>query len=200
MLLCVGWMADAQPSTGQTTGVGPGSDDHFGRCREIRDAATRLRCYEDAGPTGSQKLDPNGLGNWRLVRTPDPGGGQDAVSIMRTADVTRSDLDFAGLMVRCREGNAEVLVVLVRPIPPRAHPTVVIGVAGKKAEFIGTVVPPGEAVLLPTDASAMAAGSWQTATELTAEVEDQQGPIHGTVSLSGLGAAFRTLLANCPSH
>src|SRR5437899_1091146 len=51
------------------------------------------------------------MGGWRLVRTPNPRGGADAVSIMRTADSSRSDIDLAGMAVRCGEIGAEVLVV-----------------------------------------------------------------------------------------
>jgi hypothetical protein len=117
---------------------------------------------------------------------------------MQTADIARSDLGLAGLMLRCGENSTELLVVLVQPIPPRAHPKVMVSASGKSAEFTATVVPPGVAVLLPQGASALAAGPWQSATELAVEVDDDQGPIRGIVSLAGLGAAFRTLLSNCP--
>jgi hypothetical protein len=151
------------------------------------------------GENFERKPLPGTPGPWRLVRTPNPAGGRDAVSIMRTADTVRSDLEFAGLMLRCSENNAEVLIVLVRPIPPRAHPKVIVNFNGRSAEFTAVVVPPGAAVLLPSAATILAAGAWQSAPELAVTVDDEQGPIRGTVSLAGLSAAFHTLRENCPS-
>src|SRR5262245_14711786 len=57
--------------------------------------ATTILLAIAAGPAMTQ-----GIGTWRLVRTPDPRGGSEAVSIMQTADVSRSDIDFAGVMLR----------------------------------------------------------------------------------------------------
>ena len=57
-------------------------------------------------------------GGWRFVRTPNPRGGADAISIMHIADLTRSDLDLAGLTIRCSKGGTELVVVLLRPLPP----------------------------------------------------------------------------------
>ena len=124
---------------------------------------------------------------------------------MKTADVTKSDIDLAGLMLRCGESNIEVLVVLVRPLPPRARPKVTVTVGGRTTSFIASVVPPGAELLLPLEATALASGPWQAAPELSVEVgavegDDQPTPIQGVVSLAGLGAALPRLQANCPSQ
>src|SRR5271168_4825245 len=72
------------------------------RCLAIADSAVRLRCFESAAtdrqkpPRPDGPVKPRETGEWRLVRSPDPRGGPDAVSIMHTADVSRSDPDFAG--------------------------------------------------------------------------------------------------------
>src|SRR5580704_8758076 len=125
-------------------------------CRTIADAAARLRCFEEAiakpsnPPVMKPAAKPNpGIGTWRLVRTPNPSKGGDTVSIMRTADIVKSDIDLAGLMLRCAQTNFEVIIVLVRPLPPRAHPKVTVGTGGSGVEFTATVVPPGAEVLLP---------------------------------------------------
>ena len=52
-------------------------------------------------------------------------GGEDAVSVMHTADPFRSDPDFAGLTLRCAETGTEVLVILLQTLSPRAKPQVV---------------------------------------------------------------------------
>jgi len=49
---------------------------------------------------------------------------------MKSANTTGSDQDIAGLMLRCGEGaTTQVLVVLIEPLPLRAHPKVTV-VAG----------------------------------------------------------------------
>jgi hypothetical protein len=217
-LLYLGIIAAAGGGVGQAPGQPvAGPDSNFERCRAIIEDAARLRCYEAAtsnpgkaplpqnpSPTPGPTVGP-GTGPWRLVRTSNPAGGREAVSVMKTADLTKSDIDFAGLMLRCGDGNIEVLIVLVRPLPPRAHPKVTVTVGSKTTEFIATVVPPGAEVLLPQEASFLASGPWQAAAELAVEVgavegDDQPTPIQGVISLAGLGAALARLQANCASQ
>jgi hypothetical protein len=207
VLLCLGVIAAVGSAVGETFGQQPRPNSNIERCRSITDEAARLRCYEAETsqpsilppPTAS----PATAGPWPLVRTPNPAGGRDAVSVLKTADITKSDIDFAGLMLRCGEHNIEVLVVLVRPLPPRAHPRVAVTTGGKMIDFTASVVPPGAEVLLPPEATALAFGPWQTASELAVEVgategDDQPSPIRGVILLAGLGAALAQLQANCP--
>jgi hypothetical protein len=207
VLLCLGMITAVDPAVGQTFGQQPGPDSNFERCRSIADDAARLHCYEAETSQPSNRAPPTAglapVAPWPLVRTPNPAGGRDAVSVLKTADITKSDIDFAGLMLRCGGHNIEVLVVLVRPLPPRAHPRVAVTTGGKQIEFIASVVPPGAEVLLPPEATALASGPWQTAAELSVEVgavegDDQPSPIRGVISLAGLGAALAQLQANCP--
>lgn len=176
--------------------AGPAPDD-LERCRVITEDAARLRCFKSI--MGQRwTANPAALGEWRLVRTHGPQGEPDTVSIMHTADMGRSDLDLAGLMLRCRDNGAEVLIILVRSLSPRARPDVTITVAGQATRFSATVVPPLTAVLLPPEAAEMAKGSWQTAAEISIEITDAQGPIKGVIPLTGLKAAYDALMANCP--
>jgi hypothetical protein len=192
----------------------------FEHCRTIADDAARLRCYEGAtsqppaaapsqSPAAATPLPPavappqassTGAGNWRLVRTPNPAGGPDAVSITQTADITKSDLDLAGLMLRCGQTGVEVLVVLVEPLPPRAHPKVSVSTGGAALDLPATVVPPGALILLPQDASVLANGPWQNAAELTIDVEDSSERVKGVVPVAGLSSALPKLMANCAAH
>lgn len=192
------------PTSAQTSSP-PRMVEDVARCRAIAEDAARLRCFEAA--TSKPPIKPQqfgtGMGTWRLVRTKDPGGGRDAVAIMQTADITKSDIDLAGLMLRCAETGVEVLVVLVRPLPPRAHPKVTVSAGNAKLDFGATVVPPGAAILLPKDATVPASGPWTGAPELFVQVEVGQtdGDAYstkGTIPLAGLGAALATLRANCP--
>jgi hypothetical protein len=172
-------------------------------CPIIEDVASRTRCYKRFGlklAQNSAQGGPIADDAWRLVRTLDPTGGRDAVSITRTADISKSDLEFAGLMLRCGEKSVEVLVVLVRAFPPRAHPKVKLAAGTSIIELTASVVPPDVLLLLPNDATALATGAWQAATELTVTVEDQQGAIRGFIPLMGLGHALTQLRSNCPAR
>jgi hypothetical protein len=137
---------------------------------------------------------------WRLLRAPDPRGGPDAVSIAKTADISRSDPDFAGLMLRCGVLGTELLVIVVEPRPPRTRPWVKISVAGAEARFESTIAPPFTALLLPGDAAALLTARRQSAAEVAVEVEGDRAPIHGIVPLAGLEPALHELAANCRSQ
>ena len=47
-------------------------------------------------------------GGWRLLRTPNPYGGADAVSITHTAELARSDPDFTRGRPLARSASAAV--------------------------------------------------------------------------------------------
>ena len=189
------------------TSAGTDLDSKIAACRAIADDAARLRCYEAATSASSTVPAPPAptsvpvstpaAGSWRLVRTPNPAGGRDAVSIMQTADIAKSDIDLAGLMIRCGETNLETLVVLVTPLPPRARPKITMSAGGTSSEFTGTIVPPGAEVLLPTEASLLVSGAWKARPELAVRIESESDRVNGVVPLAGLDAALPNLTANC---
>jgi hypothetical protein len=156
----------------------------------------------DSGRAGGAErgLSSELAGGWRLVRTHNPNGGADAISITHIADTSRSDLDLAGLMVRCGETNAEVIIVLIRALPFRVRPHVALGKPGNETQFEATVAPPGTAVLLPRDATTLVSGPWQALEELFIRIDDGQSTIRGVVKLEGLEAAFKELQASCAAH
>ena len=134
---------------------------------------------------------------WRLLRTANPRGGPDAISMSHTADTLRSDLELAGLMLRCSEKGPDVVIVVVSPFPPRAHPRVTIGADGKELQFEASVVSPGAELLLPAEAAHLAAGAWQSAHELVIKVSSQDQSFGGVIPIDGLGEAFVKLSASC---
>jgi hypothetical protein len=181
----------------------PGQDisSDLRRCLAITDSAARLRCLETAAASRQEQPQPRlgEAGGWRLLRTPDPRGGPDAVSIMHTADMLRSDPDFAGLMLRCAEDGIDVLVIVVAPRPPRARPQVKFGPPGHEANYQATVVPPFTALLLPKDATSLVSGLRGTASaDLSIEINDESPAVGGTVALAGLRPALEGLKASCP--
>ena len=154
---------------------------------------------DNAGGT-EQALSSELAGGWRFVRSRNPNGGADAISIMHVADTSRSDLDLAGLMIRCSEASTEIVIVLLPALPFRTRPHVTLGKPGNENQFEATVAPPGTAVLLPRDATTLVSGPWQTLEDLFIRIDDGQSTIHGVVKLAGLAAAFKKLQASCAAH
>ena len=136
---------------------------------------------------------------WRLLRTANPRGGPDAVSISHTADVTRSDLDLAGAMLRCSPTRIEFLIVTVTLFSPKVAPEVTISAGGREWRFAGHVVPPGAELLLPSEATSLASGAWQSAGEINVKVTSNEQSFAGVIPLVGLSEALPTLAANCPA-
>ena len=170
-------------------------------CRGLTDPTAKLRCYEsltppDLGlPSSGSLLSPTSqnIGRWRLLRTPNPRGGSEAVSITRTGELSGSDPDFAGLMIRCGDTDLEVLVVLVKALSFRAHPRVSIG----GSSFEGTVAPPGSIILLPLELGMLARQSWPSMKSLSIEIADGAAVTKGLVLLDDLDPALKTLSAAC---
>jgi hypothetical protein len=118
---------------------------------------------------------------------------------MHTADISRSDTDLAGFMLRCSEGAIEALVIVVAPFPPRAHPRVRFGSPDQQKDFEANVVPPFTALLLPREATSLAAAlDASGADALAIEVDRENRPIRGAIALAGLRPALERLTASCP--
>ena len=136
-------------------------------------------------------------GGWHLIRTKNPNGGPDAVSVSHTANVIRSDLDFAGVMLRCGQKDIEVIVVAVTPFSPRAKTEVTVRVDAQEWRFAAQVIPPGAELQLPVEAARLASGSWRSARELTVQVVSQEQSFTGVVGIEGIGEALAALRAYC---
>jgi hypothetical protein len=152
---------------------------------------------EETGPNPDERGSTMDFGSsWRLVQTPRRDGPGE-VSIAQTADATRSDVDLAGLMLRCSNAGFDVLVIFLKPFPPRAHPKVKLITGGNTMLLDGAVISPGAAILLPTEAVALVNGSWQSSSELAIEVDDGRTLVRGVISLAGLGPALSLLRSSC---
>ena len=145
-------------------------------------------------------LPPN-IGRWQLVRTPGPERVGETVSIMHTADALKSDPDFVGMMIRCREKSAlQIGFIVIRPFPPRTHPRVSISTGRSKIHLQASIVPPGNMVSLPDEAQVLAKGAWQSVNQMAVAIEGDGVKIHGVVPLENLAKAIALLQANCPEH
>jgi hypothetical protein len=143
---------------------------------------------------------PPNLADWHLLRSADPRGGPDAVSMMHTADTGRSDLDLAGLMLRCGEKRVDLAIVVVTPFPPRARPTVTISANGKEWQFDANVVSPGAELLLPNEAMSLVTGAWQSVHELSVRVLSPGQSVGGVIPIDGAANALSTLMTKCPAR
>ena len=136
-------------------------------------------------------------GGWHLIRTKNLNGGPDAVSISHTADVSRSDLDLAGVMVRCGEKEMELIVVAVTPFSPRAKPEVTVRADAREWRFKAQVIPPGAELQLPADTIRLAFASWQSARELKVDVASAEQSFAGVIPIEGMSQALAALGAYC---
>jgi hypothetical protein len=185
----------ADPTRAQ---IGP--DQAIESCRAIPDSEARLRCYERAIGSAAPASRTAVPSAWRLIRTPHPQGGRDAVSVMRTADLARSDIDLAGLMLSCADPGVDMLIVVVTPFAPRARPIVTVTADGRDWPFAATVVPPGAELRLPPEAASLAASVWQDTREMTVKISSDGSRVEGVIVTEGLGRALAALQANCPSR
>jgi hypothetical protein len=170
------------------------------RCAGIADASARIKCYQRAlgQPVSPSTVPPKPPDGWRLVRSRDPRGGPDAVSMMRTADTAVSDLEFAGVVLRCGEARPELRLVVLTPLPPRARPAVAIAAGAREMRFDATVIPPGAELLLPPDA--LADAPLRSAREISIRIDTAGSTIKGAVVIEGLDAALAALTVNCANR
>ena len=160
------------------------------------------RANADSGKSGTaeQASGSELAGGWHFVRTRNPNGGTEALSIMHAADTSRSDLDLVGIMIRCSGSGAEVVVVTLPALPFRSRPRVALGKTGDEIQFEAKVAPPGTAILLPKHATTLVSGPWQSLDDLFIRIDNDQSTIRGVVKLTGLEQAFKRLNASCPRH
>lgn len=155
-------------------------------------------CDEEASRLANARTQTTMLGDgWRLAKTRDASSSAEIVSIMRVADISKSDVNLAGLSLRCGQDGLQAILILLEPLPRSSHPFVIVKTDTKRSEFEATVTQGGEALLLPGLASTLAKGAWQTAPELSIEIAARPSPIRGTVPIRGLAAALNSLPQNC---
>jgi hypothetical protein len=181
----------------------PSVAEGFAKCKVIDDNQARLDCLKKLLAT-PVPVNPPAAGvedRWPLVVTPPPPGSgeHEAVSIMRTADTARSDPDLAGLMIRCQEKpGLQVLLALVRPLPPGAKRTVVVSPTTTPSTIHAEVSPFGTGIILPVEPSMFTTGQWRGLKELAVLIQDPEADIRGVIPLDGLAPALAKLSASCP--
>jgi hypothetical protein len=173
----------------------------FEKCKVISDDQTRLNCLKKLIPSPhSEAAATTTHESWRLVRTPNPKGGPEAVAVMRMADTAQSDPDLAGLMIRCAETpGPEVLLALVRPVPPRTKTDVIVALGTTQSVLHAQASAAGTALILPIEAATFTTGPWRGLKDLAVTIKHPEAEIRGTIPLDGAASAIAKLLASCPS-
>lgn len=192
VLLCAGLLMTTAP--GRAESVRPGTPN----CGSGISAEQRRRCDEEAFKqieSGSQSTQLEG--GWRLVKSKNPDGGADAVSVMHAVDSANSDTRLAGLSLQCGKGGIESVLIVLEPLSRSARPNVALIAGEKRAEFQASVIQGGLALLLPAEASKLAASDWQNASQLAVEIGTTPSAIRGTVPMAGLTTALRYLSQYC---
>jgi hypothetical protein len=182
--------------------AGPSED--FESCKAIKADQARLDCFKNLlsnSESGNPAVGEPSKDPWPLIKTPRPGGGADAIAVMRTADTSQSDPDLAGLMIRCGERpGLEIVLALIRPLPPRSKRDVaILSGAGQSILLHAESASPGTALALPIDATAFTTGDWRELKQLSLRILDPQGDIKGVIPLDGVGPAIAKLSVACPS-
>jgi hypothetical protein len=138
-------------------------------------------------------------GGWRLVKTPDPRGGPEAVSVLHAADTARSDANLAGLTFRCGQTGIETLLFMLEPLVRGSRYDVLVKSGSTETHFEAKALLGGVVLLLPPSATSLASGSWQAVPELSVDIAGPS-PIRGSVPVGGLSGALSALSQNCPAH
>src|SRR5258708_15101405 len=108
------FLAEAQPAPFDAQG-----------CSARSSPAEQQRCLKIFSERATSSSRANLLdGGWQLVRTTNPRGGPDTVSIMHTSDTAKSDLNLAGLTFRCGRLGIETLLVVRETPSPELRPLV----------------------------------------------------------------------------
>lgn len=168
-------------------------------CASIPDQAARARCLEQSGFAGEGKQAPVIAGGWRLLTTANTAGGADEVSLAHTPEASRSDPNLAGLMLHCRSGHVEVLLVVLEPYPPQATVEATVRLGKKSpAKYRADVAPSGLVLRLPDEAATPILSSTDEAAELLVQLAGGTTPItNGLIKLAGLAQALKTLKGLC---
>jgi hypothetical protein len=177
------------------------STDDFESCKAIAADQARLDCFKRLLSRDKPSEDRPSKDLWPLIKTPRPNGGGEAFAIMRAGDTTESDPDFAGLMIRCREQpGLEVVLALIRPLPPRSKRDVVILSGAGQPVLRAETAAPGTALILPIDGNALTTGDWRKLKQLSIKIIDPDGDIKGVVPLDGIGPAIARLTDACQAE
>ncbi|EJN09139.1 hypothetical protein PMI42_06896 [Bradyrhizobium sp. YR681] len=134
---------------------------------------------------------------WRLVKSRNPSGGGEIVSVMHAVDTAKSDVGLAGMSLRCGAIGPEVILILLDPVQTTGRLPVTLKTGSIKTQFEASVLQDGRAILLPLAATAVSNAAKRGTTEISITVDTQPQTINGIVPLTGLLSALNSLSVHC---
>jgi hypothetical protein len=96
-VICIYWMITTTAALCQDSGKPRKLNREVEHCDRIKDDRERMRCEKEEGSapsTNFSQQQPPEPGSWQLARTPNPAGGPESISIMKSANTTGSDQDI----------------------------------------------------------------------------------------------------------
>ena len=175
--------------------ISPSAAVEFVACGRGKPRKTRWSAETQAKPERWMPRVTSMLGE--LCAAPERTAEPSVSAILHTAEFERSDPRLAGLMLRCGRQGIETVIVVVEPFPPHARPQITLRTPGQEFRFVGTIIPTGAGIRLPSEATDLVTGSWRKARELEIKVTDGDAMIEGVVALTGLPEALQSLNAEC---
>ena len=130
---------------------------------------------------------------WKLSASTSSEAGH---SITTTADLSQSDIAFAGVMIRCTREKATLAVVAITPFAPKAQVQVTVK-AKTESRYVGSVSPGGAAVELPDAALNEAIATWPAQGKISLLLETDRERIRGVVDVAGFASAYENLRSAC---
>jgi hypothetical protein len=120
----------------------------------------------------------------------------DNRAVSQTAELDGSDPDFAGMMIRCREGKLETIFVVLNPLAPRTTARVRLQSQGGLEELDGSPIPTGAGISIPVDPLVDLQSRWRGG-KLEVALSAEGSDIHGVINLDGLIGPLMQLNAKC---
>jgi len=134
---------------------------------------------------------------WRLVKSRNPGGGDEIVSVMHAVNTAKSDVGLAGMSLRCGAIGPEVILILLDPVQSTGRLAVTLKIDSMKTQLEASVLQDGRAILLPLAATVVWNAAKRGATEVAITIDTQPQTINGVVPLTGLLNALNSLSVHC---
>jgi len=172
-------------------------------CRSISERSARIQCYETPGTSGNQTKAYGAMlaSGWGLVRTSNPSGGVNMISISHAADTKKSDPNFAGMVLRCVEDQIEILLVVIEPYRPNVQIDLTIKVDSSLTSTKGNIVPPGIMIHLAPEAAKLIMEGQRAPDELDVTLaSESDGITRGFIKLAGVEPAIVTLKKLCAAR
>lgn len=133
------------------------------------------------------------------MKSRNPNGGGEIVSIMHAVDTTKSDLGLAGLSLRCGPIGPEAILILLDQVPSANPPAVTLQAGPTKTRVDASVLQDGRALLLPLAATTISNAARKGTTEVSVSIDTQPLAIAGVVPITGLINALSSLSVYCPA-